>query len=189
MSASSKRLRWVRESLRRPDGRPVDRQALSLALGWPENRWKNLEGALPWGDGSKAWVREGLLALVARTTLPEEAGPKAVAYVMGESRATPWSGSPEWKPGECPQGKPVGRPRRELSSGAARRESGDGVLRVARPMLPESVREAQLEALLRALEGGEIGRESARAAIVDLYEPLCDRASLYYNKHARQDTA
>lgn len=180
MSLNAKRLKWIRKSLRGLDGRPVDRQALSACLGWPENRWKNLEGALPWGDGSREWVREGLLALVARTTLPEGAGPKAVRYVMGESAAKPWSSPPAWLEGQCPVNKKVGRPPRVL---ARPEPAGAGESRVARPVFPSAVRSSQTEAILRALAGGTVDVETALGAITDIFEPLV----YYYNKHDRTE--
>lgn len=179
MTLQAKRLRWVRENLRRPDGRPVDKHALSRALGWPEHRWKNLEGAAPWGEDSQAWVREGLPALLARTTLPEEAGQRAVRFVLGETKTPPWSSPPSWREGQCPEGKRVGRPPRALSSSSARRD--DLGVAYARPILPETVRLSQVDAILVALAAGEVDRGTALEAIADLYEPLRS----YYNKHEK----
>ncbi len=170
MSLNSKRLRWIRESLRRPDGRPVDKGALSRALGWPDNRWKNLEGPLVWGKDSEERVREGLIALVARTTLPEEAGPRAVRYVMGESKALPWSEPPTWREGMCPEGKPVGRPPRALSSSAARREAP-----VTRPIFPEAFWRDAVGLVLSSHAAGELATDEAIDALADLRN--------FYNKH------
>lgn len=168
MSLHAERLRWIRESLRGAGGAPVSKRALCRTLGWPEARWKNLEGPLVWGDNSKAWVRDGLLALVARTTLPEEAGPRAVAYVMGESKEKPWKTPPAWREGQAPAEVPGGRPFKEPGALAP----------VVRLEGAPSVRRAQVETILRLLEAGQLDLAAAADEIDHVYAPRH-----YYNKH------
>lgn len=181
MSVYAERLRWVRENLRRPDGLPVDKRALSRVLGWPEQRWKNLEGQLPWGESSKLWVREGLLALVARTTLPEGAGQKLVAYVFGESKAKPWSEPPTWREGMCPEsGRRPGRPRREDPTPE---ELAPVVRLEERVEAHDTVRRAQLDAILRTVASGAVDVETALDAVVDIVRSSLGPARRYHDKH------
>lgn len=189
--ADGLRLRSWRERLPRgPQGHVISRGGLSKVLEWEPARWGKLEGIAQWSDPQREEVAEGVRAIAARLYVPASIADACVAHVLDGAPA-PELGP--WREGQCPaplMGRPKGTGRPLRRPRVLPRERDDdpeptppGGIAVARPILPEHVRRAQVAAILRTVREGELDEDTALEAISDVYEPLHS----YYNKLPRPD--
>lgn len=175
MFSDGKRLEAWRESL--PRG-PIAARSLSVALGWEESRWWNLERIDRWKARQADELRIGLDQVLDRLDVDDAARAAAIAYVLegGEFPPPP----ARWRDGMCPS-QPVGRKKgTRVRNGIAvlpRDDSDDprdpdpSSPQAARPIIPEALNRTLVATILRSLTDGEVSEEEAVVAIARVYEP------------------